>query len=349
MLSTPNSTTPISWDERSAVVADTLVAWLETASVRSGCSRPRWSVTCRCRSGGCRRGVPRSCSPFARLVTTAGARSGSRDWTRLPRGFVLQFDERWAANGQQWYAREVDPGCGDDDLISEFAVYCTGDWDEAPSGGMRRTVNLRPAMTAAARRPAASVALPLDHGDGRGPGGSAARARGAAGLAGAGPRAAALYARAAELAAAEGELDVEIDAALGLARCQQYNQTPGSLPVRLHEPYQRTAGPRAAGPAGERAGDGAGPTPTSRGGLARSRTRRCAIAEEQRRPPCCSPTPWTRRSPRTGGRTTSTGGATGRCGWATSRLTSRPRRPAAGAALGADGGLGGARPAADAP
>ncbi|MBV9652450.1 MAG: hypothetical protein JO296_20265 [Pseudonocardiales bacterium] len=54
--------------------------------------------------------------------------------TRLdptPTGFVLEFEERWAHDGQQWYCREMLRADLRDGQISELAVYCTGDWDEA--------------------------------------------------------------------------------------------------------------------------------------------------------------------------------------------------------------------------
>ena len=47
------------------------------------------------------------------------------------RGFLLQFEERWEAEGQQWYSRELVHCAVTDGRISEMTVYCTGDWDEA--------------------------------------------------------------------------------------------------------------------------------------------------------------------------------------------------------------------------
>jgi hypothetical protein len=61
--------------------------------------------------------------------------------------------------------------------------------------------------------------------------------------AGQGARAAALYAVAADRAGRDGDLDAEVAAVLGLARCQEYNVTPGALPVQLYGPYARTADP----------------------------------------------------------------------------------------------------------
>jgi hypothetical protein len=50
---------------------------------------------------------------------------------RTSRGFLLQFEERWEADGQQWYCRELIHCVVADGWISEMAIYCTGDWDAA--------------------------------------------------------------------------------------------------------------------------------------------------------------------------------------------------------------------------
>jgi hypothetical protein len=50
---------------------------------------------------------------------------------RTSRGFLLQFEERWEAEGQQWYCRELIHCVVTDGWISELAIYCTGDWGEA--------------------------------------------------------------------------------------------------------------------------------------------------------------------------------------------------------------------------
>jgi hypothetical protein len=50
---------------------------------------------------------------------------------RTSRGFLLQFEERWEAEGQRWYCRELIHCVVTDGWISELAIYCTGDWDEA--------------------------------------------------------------------------------------------------------------------------------------------------------------------------------------------------------------------------
>ena len=50
---------------------------------------------------------------------------------RTARGFLIQFEERWSADRQQWYCRELIHCTVRGDRISELSVYCTGDWDEA--------------------------------------------------------------------------------------------------------------------------------------------------------------------------------------------------------------------------
>src|SRR3954447_6955892 len=57
----------------------------------------------------------------------------------------------------------------------------------------------------------------------------------------------AFYGRAVDLAEADGDLQTRVAAVLGLARGQQYNLTPGLLPVRLHAAYDASTepGPRA--------------------------------------------------------------------------------------------------------
>jgi hypothetical protein len=58
-----------------------------------------------------------------------------------------------------------------------------------------------------------------------------------------GEAAMAFFGRAADLAEAGGDLDAQVAAALGLARGQVYNLTPGLLPVRLHAAYDATTEP----------------------------------------------------------------------------------------------------------
>ena len=48
-----------------------------------------------------------------------------------PSGFVLEFEERWNSEGQQWYAREMIRAELAYGAIAVLTVYCTGDWDQA--------------------------------------------------------------------------------------------------------------------------------------------------------------------------------------------------------------------------
>ncbi|HWC36306.1 MAG TPA: hypothetical protein VG650_15980 [Mycobacteriales bacterium] len=85
--------------------------------------------------------------PQWRLQTTSAAdlvalRRGSHPYTgQVPRhrvdaterGFVIEFEERWTDDsGQEWYCREmIRADVGNDGLIHQLSVYCTGDWDAA--------------------------------------------------------------------------------------------------------------------------------------------------------------------------------------------------------------------------
>ncbi|MFI5958868.1 hypothetical protein [Cryptosporangium sp. NPDC051539] len=49
-----------------------------------------------------------------------------------PVGWVMQIEERWTdASGAPWYCREMFRADVTDGLISDFAIYCCGDWDLA--------------------------------------------------------------------------------------------------------------------------------------------------------------------------------------------------------------------------
>jgi len=58
------------------------------------------------------------------------------------RGWVLQLEERWDADGQRWYAREMFRADIEDGRITELTAYCTGDWDEAAQRRHREAVTL---------------------------------------------------------------------------------------------------------------------------------------------------------------------------------------------------------------
>jgi hypothetical protein len=71
---------------------------------------------------------------------TIALRASSHPWpgrVRVERvettghGFTIEFEERWDHENQRWYCREMIRADVVDGTITEMAVYCTGDWDEA--------------------------------------------------------------------------------------------------------------------------------------------------------------------------------------------------------------------------
>lgn len=60
----------------------------------------------------------------------------------IPTGFVLEFEERWHAGGQDWYCREMIRADITAAGIGQLSVYCTGDWDEAQVTRHRAEVSL---------------------------------------------------------------------------------------------------------------------------------------------------------------------------------------------------------------
>jgi hypothetical protein len=50
---------------------------------------------------------------------------------RTDHGFLIEFEERWHHEGQDWYCREAIRADVVADRIVEMSIYCTGDWDEA--------------------------------------------------------------------------------------------------------------------------------------------------------------------------------------------------------------------------
>jgi hypothetical protein len=118
-------------DDRLGDLAEWFVHWLETGDrpddlftddVFVDLSLPQWRIQ--------GQGVD----------TIVGIREGDHPYRgrvriealdRTSRGFLMQFEERWAAQAQQWYCREMVHCIVRGSRISELAVYCTGDWDEA--------------------------------------------------------------------------------------------------------------------------------------------------------------------------------------------------------------------------
>jgi hypothetical protein len=52
-------------------------------------------------------------------------------WTALPTptGFVMELEERWTDENDDWYCREAIVAETRGEAISRLAVYCTGDWN----------------------------------------------------------------------------------------------------------------------------------------------------------------------------------------------------------------------------
>jgi hypothetical protein len=114
-----------------ARLARALVRWLETgerpddlfaADVFADVSLPLWRLQA---VGPEETFALRTAShPFPGDVAIRGLDQTSR-------GFLIEFEERWEAEGQEWYCREMIHGQVTGDRITELSIYCTGDWDEA--------------------------------------------------------------------------------------------------------------------------------------------------------------------------------------------------------------------------
>lgn len=114
-----------------AEAADRFVAWLETGvrpvdlfapGVFIDLTVPQWRLQAADAEGAF--SLRERSHPFPGRVTVEAL-------DRTSRGFLLQFEERWEADGQRWYCRELIHCTVEDGRICELAVYCTGDWDEA--------------------------------------------------------------------------------------------------------------------------------------------------------------------------------------------------------------------------
>jgi len=116
--------------DASAVVAE-LIRFLETGTVPDGLfapdafadlSLPQWRV---------------QAATAAEIVAIRTEGHPCPGRVRVERveetghGFTLEFEERWADGGQQWYCREMIRADLAGGSIAELSIYCTGDWDEA--------------------------------------------------------------------------------------------------------------------------------------------------------------------------------------------------------------------------
>ena len=128
--------------ERSHELAEKFVAFLETGDVPAGLfapdvfcdfTMPTWRLQAQ--------GAEES------LALRSGGHPGPSQVVRsrfdpTPTGFVLEVEEAWDDDGGHWYCRELfraDVGAAG---ITDLAVYCTGDWDEAQVAQHARSVTL---------------------------------------------------------------------------------------------------------------------------------------------------------------------------------------------------------------
>jgi hypothetical protein len=59
------------------------------------------------------------------------------------RGYSMKIEERWLDGGQDWYCREgFLCELNEAGEVTEFSLYCTGDWDEHRQAQHARTVAL---------------------------------------------------------------------------------------------------------------------------------------------------------------------------------------------------------------
>ncbi len=134
--------TAVEIDGRTRRLARSLVEFLETGTPPDGLyspdvfcdlTTPHWRQQAEGVDGVV--GLRRSSHPGpSTVVRTRLDQTGS--------GFVLEFEERYEAQGGQWYARQLVRADIGDEGITQLSVYCTGDWDEARQALHRREVSL---------------------------------------------------------------------------------------------------------------------------------------------------------------------------------------------------------------
>ncbi len=59
-------------------------------------------------------------------------------------GFVLEFEEVWTQDGENWYSRELARADATAGTISGLSVYCTGDWGSEDRSRHANSVRLIP-------------------------------------------------------------------------------------------------------------------------------------------------------------------------------------------------------------
>ena len=117
-------------EERAHAVAEQLVTFLETGAPPEGLFAP--DVFCDLT-------VPTWRLQASGIEDVVALRkSGHPAQGRVPRwrfdatptGFVLEVEEDWQQDGQRWTCRELMRADVGAEGITQFSVYCTGDWDE---------------------------------------------------------------------------------------------------------------------------------------------------------------------------------------------------------------------------
>ena len=128
--------------ETSQVLAEKLIEFLETGEVPDGLfapdvfldfSLPLWRVQA---------GTVSDAVAARRAGHPAPGRVPRWRLDRTDRGFVLEVEEAWQQDGEDWYCREMMRADVVDGTIAELSVYCTGDWDSARQAEHRAAVPL---------------------------------------------------------------------------------------------------------------------------------------------------------------------------------------------------------------
>jgi hypothetical protein len=125
-----------------SALADRFVTWLETGvrpehlfreDVFADLSVPHWRV--QAEGADAVFHLREDEHPYPGRVEVEGL-------DRTSRGFLLQFAERWEAEGRSWYCRELIHCVVTGGEIAELSIACTGDWDEAVQARHRDQVRL---------------------------------------------------------------------------------------------------------------------------------------------------------------------------------------------------------------
>lgn len=127
---------------QTSLAVTNLIRWLETgtappelfaADVFADVSLPHWRV----QAGTAEeiRSLRAASHPFPGQVRIERVEQTGH-------GFTIEFEERWNHGGQRWYCREMIRADVVDDRVTDLAVYCTGDWDEARQREHAKAVDL---------------------------------------------------------------------------------------------------------------------------------------------------------------------------------------------------------------